>query len=107
MERRKRSGMVWKVRIAITSKHVNGRRPRGQMWKHVKNIGIMENGKGGEHMEMSEIMVRKSAHDSTFPLRPDPQKAINKLLSPEIGSPDIPLVCAHPLRTYKAGAENP
>ena len=71
-ERRERSGTVWKVRIAITSKHVNGRRPRGQMWKHVKNIGIMENGKGGKHMEMSEIMVRKSARDSTSPLRPDP-----------------------------------
>ena len=64
--------MVWKVRIAITSKHVNGRRPRDQMWKHMKNIGFMENGKGGKHMEMSEIMVRNSAHDSTFPLRPDP-----------------------------------
>ena len=63
MEQRERLGTVWKVRIAITSKHVNGRRPRDQMWKHVKNIGIRENGRGGKHMEMSEIMVRKSARD--------------------------------------------
>ena len=63
-EWRERSGTVWKVRIAIMSKHVNGRRPRDQMWKHVKNIGIIENGKGGKHMEMSGIMVRKSAYDN-------------------------------------------
>ena len=62
-ERRERSETVWKVRIAIMSKHVNRRRPRDQMWKHMKNIGIMENGKGRKHMEMLEIMVRKSACD--------------------------------------------
>ena len=64
MEWVERSGTIWNVRIAIKGKHVNGRRSRDQMWKHVKNIWNGDYGKGGEHMEMSEIIVRNSVHDT-------------------------------------------
>ena len=72
MEWRIRPERVWKVRIAITGKHVNGRRSREQMWKHVKNIGIMENRNGRKHMENVRNNGYDSACDSTSPLRSDP-----------------------------------
>lgn len=51
-ERVERSGTIWNVRIAIKGNHMNGRRSRDQMWKHVKNIWNGGFGNRGKHMEM-------------------------------------------------------